>query len=186
MRTFAALTLVSVVAVVISVGCNSSPSGDPDSPSKMMGMPPFGGPDDIARAKSLWSEMNGYRSWEPYPGLEGFQDSGAPHGAFVRYFVNSTAARNTDALGNGSILVKENFMARDASTLGAITVMKRIAGYDPDTEDWFWVKFTPRGEVAKNPAGMALAGRVAKGMDQGCIACHENAGGDDYVYANDG
>ena len=26
---------------------------------------------------------------------------------------------------------------------------------------------------------------MAKGMDKGCIACHQNAGGDDFVYAND-
>ncbi len=30
-----------------------------------------------------------------------------------------------------------------------------------------------------NPKGMKLAGRVAKGMDQGCIACHRSVGGDD-------
>ena len=26
--------------------------------------------------------------------------------------------------------------------------------------------------IVKNPKGMWLAGRVAKGMDKGCIACH--------------
>lgn len=32
---------------------------------------------------------------------------------------------------------------------------------------------------------MALAGRVAKGADQGCIACHQTAEGGDYVYTHD-
>ena len=31
-----------------------------------------------------------------------------------------------------------------------------------------------------------MAGRVAKGMDMGCIACHKGAKDDDYVFVNDG
>jgi|GEM_PF-3494242 len=30
-----------------------------------------------------------------------------------------------------------------------------------------------------------MAGRVAKGMEQGCIACHSNAVDGDYLFAND-
>ena len=37
----------------------------------------------------------------------------------------------------------------------------------------------------KNPKGMSLAGRVAKGMPAGCIACHSNAGGGDFLFIND-
>lgn len=32
--------------------------------------------------------------------------------------------------------------------------------------------------------GMALAGRVARGMDEGCIACHQGAA-DDMVFTSD-
>jgi hypothetical protein len=35
------------------------------------------------------------------------------------------------------------------------------------------------------PDGMQLAGRVAKGADEGCIACHTGAAGDDYVFTFD-
>jgi hypothetical protein len=55
--------------------------------------------------------------------------------------------------------------------LGAITVMyQRKEGYDPENNNWFWAKYKPDGSLDKNPKGMALAGRVAKGMPQGCIA----------------
>jgi len=58
-------------------------------------------------------------------------------------------------------------------------------GYDPDDKDWFWVKYAPDGTVLTNPKGMKLAGRVAKGMDKGCIACHAGAPGGDMVFNHD-
>ncbi len=54
----------------------------------------------------------------------------------------------------------------------SLTAMyKREAGYDPEDGDWFWAKYNPDDTVQKNPAGVALAGRVAKGAPHGCIAC---------------
>ena len=47
------------------------------------------------------------------------------------------------------------------------------------------MKYKPEGTVDKNPAGMALAGRVGKSMDAGCIPCHKGAMDDDYVFMND-
>jgi hypothetical protein len=32
---------------------------------------------------------------------------------------------------------------------------------------------------------MSLAGRVAKGANEGCIACHTSAPGKDYVFTHD-
>jgi hypothetical protein len=60
--------------------------------------------------------------------------------------------------------------------------MFKRKGYDGDNKDWFWVKFKPDGSLHKNPKGMQLAGKVAKGMPKGCIACHKAAPGGDYVY----
>jgi hypothetical protein len=47
------------------------------------------------------------------------------------------------------------------------------------------VFFAADGSVLKNPKGMSLAGRVAKGMPQGCIACHTGAPGGDMVFNHD-
>ncbi len=58
--------------------------------------------------------------------------------------------------------------------LGAVTVMfQRDEGYDPETNNWFWVKYLPDGTLDQNPAGMVLAGLVGKDADAGCIACHQ-------------
>ena len=66
--------------------------------------------------------------------------------------------------------------------LAAITVMfKREDGYDAENKNWFWAKYLPDGSLDKNPKGMQLAGRVAKGnASGGCIACHSAEA--DYLY----
>lgn len=70
--------------------------------------------------------------------------------------------------------------------LKAVTVMyRREKGYDPDNQDWFWAKYGPDGTLDTNPKGIPLAGRVAKGMDAGCIACHAGAPGADMVFNHD-
>ena len=51
-------------------------------------------------------------------------------------------------------------------TLGAVTVMYRVNGYDPDAGDWFWAKYKADGSIAK-------AGKVAGCIGCiGCIGCH--------------
>ena len=59
------------------------------------------------------------------------------------------------------------------------------ARHDRDNQDWFWVKYGKGGSIDKDPKGTLLAGRVAKGMKRGCISCHSQAGGDDYLFSND-
>ena len=177
------LGLGTLAMAVLVAGCESDGSSKREGPTAMG--PPFGGPADMGRASSLWSAMSGYRSWATYPGKEGWQDGKSPHGKYLKYYINSVAASNPGTPGNGAIIVKENYMARASGSLGAITVMQKIQGYDPEDGDWFWVKFDPKGNVMKNPKGMSLAGRVAKGMPQGCIACHGNAAGNDFLFVND-
>ena len=178
-RVLLVTSLASILALAFFGGCRTTGGG-----SEMM-KPPFGGTDDMQRASNLWSTMSGYRSWPSYPGLDGFQEGQSPHGKFLKYHINSAASNNHRHPGAGSIIIKENYMSASPSALGAITVMEKVPGYDPENGDWFWVKFAPDGSVMKNPKGMSLAGRVAKGMKQGCIACHANAGGGDFLFIND-
>lgn len=178
----------AVLAVVVCIvsGCESTSDSSPPQMSGSGDMaPPFGGPDDLRRADALWSTMRGYTGWEAYPELGGWQPGNSPHGKILKYYINSVAARNPETPANGYIIVKENYGDRTSDALMAITVMQKIRGYDPDNQDWFWVKYAPNGDVMTNPKGMKLAGRVAKGMPQGCIACHGNAAGGDYLFIND-
>ncbi len=95
----------------------------------------------------------------------------------------------------GPLIVKYNYGGEGVSTdavsqnpdqyLAAVTIMYQRAGYDPDNNDWFWAKYLPDGSLDKNPKGMQLAGRVAKGnTEAGCIACHSAAPGGDMVFTN--
>lgn len=90
----------------------------------------------------------------------------------------------------GRAIVKINHMGGEGVTLedvyadpdkylAAYTVMlKREKGYDTENKDWFWAKFDPKGNLdSMMPGGPELAGRVAKTMFDGCIACHVGAGG---------
>jgi hypothetical protein len=148
---------------------------------------PFGGKEDIEFANNLWKEMKDYEDWQMksdvYPGV-------SPHGKFLRLYYNFV---NVDGKSY-HVIIKDNFggkkleeVAKSPSEyLGAVTVtLQREPGYDSDNKDWFWVKYKADGTIDKNEKDMALAGRVAKGMDTGCISCHVNAKGKDYVFTND-
>ena len=153
---------------------------------------PFGGQDSIDYAGDLWQALTAAHLVggdrlvsKPYQGQH-------PHGA-VLDTIDSTL---TVGGHTGVVIVKNNYGGDDVSIpnvandpdkyLGAVTVMfRREAGYDPDNKDWFWAKYKPAGSLDKNPAGMSLAGRVAKGKPKGCIACHTAAPGGDMVFNHD-
>jgi len=151
---------------------------------------PFGTDKDADYAAQLWAKMQEIgmvgddmlRSF-PYEGIE-------PHGMMLEtFYTTATVGGQT-----GDLIVKRNYgpegvsaeqvLADPAKHLGAYTVMfRREQGYDTDNQNWFWVKYLPDGTLDKNPKGMRLAGRVAKGAEVGCIACH--AAADDYLFTTD-
>jgi len=155
-------------------------------------MKPFGTEADVAYAADLWAAMSsaklvgdGMIRAYPYEGL-------APHGMMLETFYSeATVGGHT-----GALIVKRNYgpegvtedqvLQEPEKHLGAITVMfRREAGFDADNQDWFWAKYLPNGSLDKNPKGMQLAGKVAKGMPKGCIACHSGADGGDYLFTTD-
>jgi len=153
-------------------------------------VPPFGEKSDIGFAGKIWSAMVTQKlagpdeiHSAPYEGTE-------PHGMMLELFVSKATIDGR----TGDLIVKRNFgpagVTKEEVTnnpdkhLGAITVMfRREAGFDPADKNWFWAKFLPDGSLDKNPKGMSLAGKVAKGADVGCIACHSAADGGDMVYS---
>ena len=150
----------------------------------------FGTEADATYADLLWQVMeasklvgDGAIMATPYEG-------GPPHGVMLEtFYTKATIDGHT-----GDLIVKRNYgpegvsadevLADPAGHLGAVTVMfRREAGYDADNQDWFWVKYLPDGTLDKTPNGASMAGRVAKGGETGCIACH--SGVDDYVFTSD-
>lgn len=131
--------------------------------------------DDFA--SSLWSALEDARMvgegavrTRPYEGTE-------PHGAILEYLEDEVEV----AGNNGVAIVKRNYGGEDASIervwsdgrdlLASVTVMYRREGYDPEHGNWYWAKYGPDG-------GVDTAGKV-----ESCIACHEGAPGDDYLFS---
>jgi len=153
---------------------------------------PFGTDADAAYAAKIWAQMEemnlageGMIRSAPYDGTP-------PHGKMLETFYTSATVDGH----TGDLVVKRNFgpegvtkdqvLSEPGKHLGAVTVMfRRDKGFDPEDKDWFWVKFLPDGSLDKNAKGMRLAGKVAKGMDAGCIACHSTAPGDDMLFTTD-
>lgn len=153
---------------------------------------PFGTDVDTEYAALLWDlvvaqNLAGPNAIHavPYEGTD-------PHGMMLETFYSKATIDGH----TGDLIVKSNYgpvgvsaeevLADPAGHLGAVTVMfRREAGYDDDNANWFWAKYLPDGSLDVNPKGMELAGRIAKGADAGCIACHTVAGGDDYVFTAD-
>lgn len=153
---------------------------------------PFGSDTDRDYAAAIWDVMvehdfagDGLVISFPYPGTD-------PHGFLLETFYTDATIDGH----RGALIIKRNYgplnvtedevIADPQGHLGAITVMfEREAGYDDETQNWFYAKYLPDGSLDQNPAGMALAGLVGKGADAGCIACHQNASGDDYIFTTD-
>lgn len=115
-------------------------------------------------------------AWALWPGLEPFYAGDDPHGMLLTTRVNEAASRGIEAmragdaddLPFGAVVVKENFTPDSA--LAALTVMYKREGYDPEHNDWFWMKRLADGTVE-------AAGRV-----ESCIECHGRRAADqDYL-----
>lgn len=186
------LVVVAVAAVLVAASVFAQES-DEMAEKKMMKEEmmemPFGGEKDVAFAEALWTAIDGYDGWlmqsDIMPGK-------SPHGMFVRMYYSIVTVGDVAY----HVVVKDNYGGEDvtlemvkenpAGYLMAVTPMvQREQGYDVDNNNWFWVKYGPDGSIGVNDMKMAMAGRVAKGMPMGCIACHANAGGGDYLFAND-
>lgn len=173
MKKFAFTLTVLLVVGFIYVGFGLSSSHET---AKM---------DDGKMASELWASIhddNYRRNWKYWPGKGNLYKGTEPHGALLTTYLNDTAYEAADKkaeeLPYGSIVIKENYMP--GNKIGAITVMKRVEGYNPEAGDWFWVKFAPNGEpltTEMDGKTVTLAGKV-----KGCIGCHQaSAGGIKFI-----
>lgn len=117
---------------------------------------------------------NDYTKWSLWPGKDKLYPGKSPHGAFLTSYVNETAAKAIKeksvgmGMPDGSIVVKENYSPD--KKLAAVTVMYKKKGFDPDNGDWFYLKFSPDGDID------------AVGKVTGCIGCHTGAKSTDYLF----
>jgi len=151
--------------------------------------PAFGGSGDVAFAKELWKSMEGYRDWKlTTPVYEG----SSPHGKFVRLWSTWVTVDKRAY----PIIIKDNYGGRGVTAeratkdpskwVNSVTIMlQREEGYDAEGQNWFYVKYGKDGTILKNKKGKLLAGRVARGARRGCMQCHIQAGGNDFLFSND-
>ncbi len=180
------LFLAGIILTTITLsGCQSMMSG--------MGMIPMGSSTDQKDAAELWSALEkenlvgiGMERSRVYPGTP-------PHGKILETLHKKISVNSH----TGTVIIKRNYGGPDASIetvklnprkyLKAVTVMfKREKGYDTEDKDWFWAKYKADGSLhtkEKMMMEIPLAGRVAKGKDEGCISCHKGAPGGDFVFA---
>ena len=163
----------------------------PADETASLGPAPFGETSDILYASRLWVAMTRGGALDGPDAVKTALYQGAePHGEILEVIWT----RATLGIHEGELIVKNNYIgdgitAADVEAdpdkyLESITIMfKREAGYDPENHDWFWARLAPKlGNAVVNDAGVSLAGRIAKGMDTGCIACHEGAPGGDMLF----
>lgn len=131
--------------------------------SEEVGSPTF-------KAKELWSEIDGFKSWPSPQGWEGYQESDSVHGDYVKNYINTVAQNNIKEIPVGSILVKEGYSDENDDSLRAITVMKKVANNN-SLESWFSVRFNKNGKPTK--------------INSGCMKCHGDAEGEDFIFIND-
>jgi len=152
---------------------------------------PFGGAEDEAYAKYVWNALVRANMVGPNSIMSTPYTGAHPHGAILDTIDGKLKVKGLSNV----VIVKRNYGGEGVSKsnvannpskyLKAITVMYKRKGYDADNQDWFWVKYKPDGKLHTNPKGMKLAGRVAKGKPQGCIACHTAAPGGDMIFNYD-
>lgn len=144
--------------------------------------------DEIAPeriASNLWDLIqteNYSKRWYYWPGEKEFYKGVHPHGALLTTYVNSIAVEAIEnkegEMRDGAIVVKENYNAE--KDLQAITVMFKLAGFDKEHNNWFWVKYNPAGKVdtmEEDGKEIELAG-----TPELCVSCHKNQVLNDYLF----
>ena len=124
-------------------------------------------------ADGVWAHLttdNDYESWALWPGKGEQYGGGAPHGAQLTTYLNEVAAEalaaGAGSMPVGAIIVKNNYMD---GMLMAVTAMVKTEDFNPDHNDWWFLKRTADGSVD------------AAGRFDGCEGCHGAARANDYV-----
>ena len=116
------------------------------------------------RASALRDRLGqSYLGWSRVPGFERRRESATAHGTSVDVYWNDPAAQSAarrpfDAMGPGSILIKEAY---------ADGKLKNVAVMEKGFDGWFWAEWGPGGDV------------LFSGRPGVCIDCHRR--GDDFL-----
>ena len=117
-------------------------------------------------------EVDYQDNWELWPDLGEKYSAKEPHGMLLTTYLNAAALdgflSKEGSMPDGAIIVKENYTAE--GEFQANTVMYKKLGYNPEHNDWFWLKVLAGGTVEEE-------GRV-----EGCQMCHGQVKVNDYIW----
>lgn len=130
-------------------------------------------PGTNAGSMMSYLEQVDYQSWwELWPGFGEKYLTGGTHSIRLTTYVNPPAHAaiigKEGALPADSIIVKENYT--DDGEFTATTVMYKVEGYNPEHNDWFWLKVLADGTVDQ------------EGRPDGCQVCHSELKANDYIW----
>ena len=170
-RTVRTLAL-ALMATLVACSAGEQAQEDEARPAEAVTMA-AAMPDTTAAA--LWAHLEDvdYRAaWSLWPEKGELYAGQQPHGMLLTTYLNAPAMDAlTDKAGTmpaGAIVVKENYMPD--STLAATTVMYKVAGYNADAGNWFYLKRLADGTVE------------ASGRVPGCMGCHAQQADNDYLF----
>lgn len=160
------MSCVRLPLLIALMGLTAACEPPPEPPARVEPAHPrvvVARPDTTGHAVWAWLGEERYaETWERWPGTTELHPGAEPHGALLTTFVNPIARealrRGAPAMPPGAVVVTENYLPD--STLVAVTVMVRSAGFDPRRQDWFRARFGSAGEIE-------AAGRVEE-----CAGCH--------------
>ena len=135
--------------------------------------------EPVVALPGLPQDVAGYERWlklnaEPIPPVPG----GDPHNGTKNVYVNQTrgtiapAGEQQFPYPDGSIVVKEAFRP-NKDYVGLIAIMRKVAGSDPDHNDWEFIEYTRNAPDAD--FNVIASGRI-------CWGCHARVEDIDYVF----
>ncbi len=160
LRTGLFFLLVALAGLSIAAACGGAP--EPELP------------DATAESLIRYLEEAGYgENWELWPGLGEKYSAKEPHGMLLTTYLNDAALNalmsKEGIMPGGAIIVKENYSSE--GEFEANTVMYKKSGYNPEHNDWFWLKVLADGTVEE------------EGRAEGCQTCHGQVKVNDYVWS---
>ena len=173
---------LTIVVAALAGGCGPSDApGEGEEAAPTLQAPAVAAADTTGAA--IWAHLqeSDYQStWTLWPDKGELYAGEEPHGMLLTTYLNDVAlealSSGASSMGPGAIVVKENYMPD--STLAAVTTMFKVAGYNPDVNDWFFTKHLANGELDLTPGGMAMEGRLP-----GCTNCHGAVESNDYLFS---
>ncbi len=163
--------VASLLILFVLVACNGAAEVSPTATAVPTSAPTSTpAPECSADLEPDFAEYAAWTMVNPKP-IKG-------HEVFVNIYVDDAAKDvylpvSDETFPACARIVKTHLVSAEDETITAVTVMVKMpAGFDPDHNDWWWGMYDKDGKTAE------MSGKV-----QVCIACHQPAAADDYVFS---